>query len=134
MERWLTRNITRNMNETMKSIMEATMKEMLKLIQFSIDTLLLAKLTMEAQTVQLKRENVKLNNEINYLKCEVKSIQKKISRLGDKFLERNLIFHGIEEGTMDKDSARAEKVFKVMSNTINRDTQQECLQVAGEVS
>ena len=35
---------------------------------------------------------------------------------------------------MDKDSARAEKVFKVMSNTIYRDTPQECLQVAGEVS
>ena len=63
------------------------MKEMLKLIQYSIDKLLLAKLTMEAQTVQLKRENVKLNNEINYLKGEVKSVQKKISRLEDKFLE-----------------------------------------------
>ena len=74
----------------MKSIIETTMKEVLKLIQYSIDKLLVANSITEAQDgkiVQLKRENVKLNNVINYLKCEVKSVQNKINRLENKSLK-----------------------------------------------
>ena len=136
LERRITDNITNHNKESMKCMIQETMKEILKPIQDKIDNLLVLKTTMENQEgciTQLKRENVKLNNELTHIKSEMCNFQGKINQLEDRSLEWNLIFQGISETIPDDVEARVDKIYNAISNTINRDTQEERLRLAREV-
>ena len=136
LERRITDNITNHNRESLKSMIQETMKEILKPIHDRIDNLLVFKTNMENQEghiTQLKRENVRLNNELTHIKGEMYNFQMKINQLEDKSLERNLIFQGISETIPDDVEARVDKIYNVISNTISRDTQEERLQLAREV-
>ena len=89
--------------------------------------------THERQIRKLQRDNATLTEEVTYLRSEVNEFQAKINKLEDKSLENNLIFHGLEEQSPDDIDSRNEKVYAVISSTINRDTPEERLQVAREV-
>ena len=109
---------------------------MLKHIQDSIDNLLVLKTNMETQEgriAQLKRENIKLNNELTHIKSEMCNFQRKINQLEDRSLEWNLIFQGICETIPDDVDARMEKIYNAVSDTISRDTQEERLQLSRDV-
>ena len=136
LERRITDNITNHNKESMKCMIQETMKEILKPIQDKIDNLLVLKTTMENQEgriTQLKRENVKLNNELTHIKSEMCNFQRKFNQLEDRSLERNLIFQGISETIPDDVEARVDKIYNAIWNTINRDTQEERLRLAREV-
>ena len=136
MEKRITESITNHNQESMKSLIQETMKEMLRPIQDSINNLLGMKTNLESQEgkiTKLKYENSKLSSEVHQLKCEMSEVQKKLTQLEDKSLERNLIFQGISEMTPDDENARAEKIYRVISATISRDTPDERLQLAREV-
>ena len=124
------------LKESLKSMMEETMKEALKPIQDSIDKLQATQTTMETheqQIAKLQMENATLVEKVNYLKTEMNDVHAKLNKLEDRSLECNLIFHGIKEQSTDDQEARIEKVYRAFSNTINRDTPLEHLQVAREV-
>ena len=124
------------LKERLKSMMEETMKEALKPIQESIDKLQATQSTMEThdqQIVKLQRDNVAPAEEVTHLRAEINLVHIKLSKLEDKSLECKLIFHGIEEQSTDDQEARTEKVYKAISNTINRDTPLARLQVARDV-
>ena len=89
--------------------------------------------THERQILKLQRDNAILTEEVTYLRSEVNEFQAKINKLEDKSLENNLIFHGLEEQSPDDIDSRNEKIYAAISNTINRDTPEERLQVAREV-
>ena len=136
LEKRIMDNITNHNRELMKSMIQETMKEMLKPIQDSIDNLLVLKTNMENQEgriTQLKRENIKLNNELTHIKSEMCKFQRKVNQLEDRSLERNLIFQGISKTIPDDVEARMEKIYNAISNTISRDTQEERLQLARDV-
>ena len=78
-------------------------------------------------------ENVKLNNELTHIKSEMCNFQRKINQLEDRSLEQNLIFQGISETIPDDVEVRVDKIYNAISNTINRDTQEERLRLAREV-
>ena len=61
------------------------------------------------------------------------NFQRKINQLEDRSLEQNLIFQGISETIPDDVKARVDKIYNAISNTINRDTQEERLRLAREV-
>ena len=120
----------------MKSLIQETMKEMLRPIQESIENLLVMKTNLESQEgkiTRLKQENIKLSSEIHHLKSEVSQVQKKLIQLEDRSLECNLIFQGIPETIPEDENARVEKIYRVISATISRDTPEERLQLAREV-
>ena len=136
MEKRITESITNHNQESMKSLIQETMKEMLRPIQDSINNLLGMKTNLESQEskiTKLKYENSKLSSEVHQLKCVMSEVQKKLTQLEDKSLERNLIFQGISETTPDDENARAEKIYRVISATISRDMPDERLQLAREV-
>ena len=136
MEKRITESITNHNQDSMKSLIQEMMKEMLRPIQDSIENLLGMKTNLESQEgkiTRLKYENSKLSSKIHHLKCEMSDVQKKLTQLEDRSLERNLIFQGISEGTPDDENARAEKVYQVVSATISRDTPEKRLQLAREV-
>ena len=122
--------------ESLKTMLKDTINTSLKLIQESIDKLQATQTTMETherQILKLQHDNAILTEEVTYLRSEVKEFQVKINKLEDKSLENNLIFHGLEEQSPDDIDYRNEKIYAAISNTINRDTPEERLQVAREV-
>ena len=136
LERRITDNITNHNQESMKSSIKDTIKEMLKPIQDSIDNLLVLKTNMQLQEgciTQLKQENTKLNNKLKQMKTEMNNFQRKINQLEDRSLKRNLIFQGIPEALPDDEDAQTEKIYRVISDTISRDTPKEILQLARDV-
>ena len=122
--------------KSLKTLLKDTINTSLKLIKESIDKLQATQTTMETherQILKLQRDNAILTEEVMYLKSEVNEFQAKINKLEDKSLENNLIFHGLEEQSSDDIDSRNEKIYAAISNTINRDTPEERLQVAREV-
>ena len=122
--------------ESLKTLLKDTIDTSLKLIQESIDKLQATQTTMETHERQIQKlqcDNATLTEEVTYLRSEVNEFQAKINKLEDKSLENNLIFHGLEEQSPDDIDSRNEKVYAVISSTINQDTPEERLQVAHEV-
>ena len=87
----------------------------------------------ESKIKRLETDNWKLNAEVKTLKQELKDVNKHIIDLENKSLDKNLIFHGIPEDQGTEREDIASKVYQEISPTINRETENERLQVASQI-
>ena len=112
------------------------MQAMLKPIQETLARMTRVKEKVEQHESKIKRletDNWKLNAEVKTLKQELKEVNKRITDLENKSLDKNLIFHGIPEDQGTEREDIASKIYQEISPTINRETDNERLQVASEI-
>ena len=112
------------------------MQAMLKPIQETLARMTRVKEKVELHESKIKRletDNWKLNAEVKTLKQELKDVNKRIIDLENKSLDKNLIFHGIPEDQETEREDIVSKVYQEISPTINRETENERLQVASEI-
>ena len=112
------------------------MQAMLKPIQETLARMTRVKEKVERHESKIKRletDNWKLKAEVKTLKQELKDVNKRIIDLENKSLDKNLIFHGIPEDQGIEREDIVSKIYQEISPTINRETDNERLQVASEI-
>ena len=112
------------------------MQAMLKPIQETLARMTKVKEKVEQHESKIKHletDNWKLNAEVKTLKQELKDVNKRITDLENKSLDKNLIFHGIPEDQGTEREDLASKIYQEISPTINREMETERLQVASEI-
>ena len=122
--------------DKMELCLTKNMQAMLKPIQETLARMTKVKEKFEQHESKIKRletDNWKLNAEVKTLKQELKDVNKHITDLENKSLDKNLIFHGIPEDQGTGREDLSSKVYQEISPTINRETETERLQVASEI-
>ena len=112
------------------------MQAMLKPIQDTLAGMSKTKETVERHVSKIKHlenENWKLNAEVKSLKHVLKEVHNRITSLENKSLDKHLIFHGIEEDLGKEREDLASKIYQEISQTINRETEADRIQVASEI-
>ena len=112
-------------------------KTALKPIQESIDNIQKSSdliLQQETRIKKLTAENEQLLNEVKQVTCELKEFKERLSSLENKSLECNLIFRSVEEPLNETSEGLKERLYWIVTDTIDNPNPAERLSVAKECS
>ena len=120
-----------------QSSVNTAIDEKLIPIQQSIDKLLEAKeenKKFREDVTKLVKENKTITNRCVHIEKENKKLKDRLNDLENKLLDCSIIVHGITEEVDETEAERREKLIVIMARTITRQTMDECIEVARNVS
>ena len=129
--------MTRALAAMIQSSVNTAIDEKLIPIQQSIDKLLEAKEENEKfreDVTKLVKENKTITNRCVHIEKENKKLKDRLNDLENKLLDCSIIVHGITEEVDETEAERREKLIVIMARTITRQTMDECIEVARNMS
>ena len=104
--------------------MKKAVRELIDPFEEKINMLLVTKVKQEQQEIEI--EKIKSTQSDLYQKCmkiehDNRKFKRRVEKLEEKMLESNLIMHGVCEDAWKEPESRREKLYKMISHTIDQD-------------
>ena len=105
----------------LENIVVKTLEKLLQPIRNDIKNLIQSQKTLTEELTeerQLREQNRILSDRITKIESENVKLKNRISKIEDKLLENNLVFHGIQENPWETEAIRQDKVYLAIAETI----------------
>ena len=88
---------------------------------------------LEETCEKVRIDQVSSNVRLNKIEEEKKELKTRLTKLENKMLEKNLIFHGIKEDNWDLEDNAKEHIWKAISHTVDSDDNRKHLKIARSI-
>ena len=109
------------LTNSMKKLLDKSMENALKKLNANISQEISKHPTIQQHTmelVQLRAENIKLNQQLTRLDSEFSKLQSKISDMEQRTLDKSVILRGLRESNGETECSLREQIHCELSNTI----------------
>ena len=89
--------------------------------------------TLEETCKKVRVEQVSCNVRLNKIEEENKELKTRLTKLENKMLGKNLIFHGIKEDNWDLEDNAKERIWRAISHTVDSDDNRKRLKIARSI-
>ena len=109
------------LTNTMKELLDKSVEDALKKLQVNVSQEITKHPTIQqhsSELVQLRAENIKLNQQVKRLDSEFSKLQSKINDMEQRTLDKSVIMRGLRESNGETEYSLREQVHRELSNTI----------------